>query len=57
MIDLIKCLAVIKLQNEIDNEIDMTGGTSPWKMAELDVMLDKLNELEIEWVTNVSYTS
>ena len=50
MIDLIKCLAFMKLQVEINNDIDMRGETSPWKAAELDVLVDSMNEFEREWI-------
>ena len=53
MIDLNKCIEFIRLQDSINKDIDMKGETSPWKAAQLDVLADKLNEEEIDWVLDM----
>ena len=53
MIDLHKCIEFIRLQDSINKDIDMKGETSPWKAAQLDVLADKLNEEEIDWVLDM----
>jgi hypothetical protein len=50
MINVTKCLEFIALQKDINQDIDMTGETSPWKAAELDLIIEKLNEQEIDWI-------
>jgi hypothetical protein len=50
MINIDKCLEFISLQNDINQDIDTTGQTSPWKAAELDVLGDKLSHEEIDWI-------
>ena len=53
MVDVLKCLEFINLQKDINLDIDMKGETSPWKAAQLDVLADKLNEEEIDWVLDM----
>lgn len=46
-----KCRKFIKLQLEINYDIDVKGETSFKKASQLDVLGDSLNGSEIEWVT------
>lgn len=45
-----KCRKFIKLQLEVNHDIDVKGETSFKKASRLDILGDSLNHLEIEWV-------
>ncbi len=50
MVDVLKCLEFIRLQQDINQDIDAKGETSPWKAAQLDVLVDGMNKEERDWV-------
>ncbi len=50
MVDVLKCLEFINLQKDINQDIDMKGETSPWKAAQLDVLVDGMNQEEREFI-------
>jgi hypothetical protein len=52
MVNIEKCLEFITLQNEINHDIDTTGETSPWKAAQLDLLVEKLSIEDGEWIVD-----
>jgi hypothetical protein len=50
MINIDKCLEFISLQKEINEDIRTTGETSPWKAAQLDLLVMNITGEESDWI-------
>jgi hypothetical protein len=50
MINIEKCLKFISLQRDINNDIEMMGKTSLRKAAQLDRIIEKLNQQEMDYI-------
>lgn len=50
MINIEKCLKFISLQKDINNDIEMMGQTSLRKAVQLDLMIEKLNAQEMDYI-------